>query len=155
MSLTPMLSKILESFVFKWIYEIVTAKIDKNHFGNIKGCLTTHLLIHLLHHWFSSSDTQRVIIRTCMIDFSKAVDLIDHNIIITKLPLLGVPDISINWCADFLRRRYFRVKIGENKSAWKSTHAGVPQSTKLGPVLFLVMINDLTSDLSLYKYVGR
>lgn len=148
-SLTTVLSKILESFVFKWIYEIESAKIDKNQFGNIKGCSTTHLL----HHRLSSSDTQRVIIRACMIDFSKGFDLIDHNIITTKLQLLGVPDILINWCADFLCQRYFSVKTGENKSAWKSTHAGVPQGTKLGPLLFLAMINGLTSDLPLYKYV--
>ena len=88
-SLPPVLIKILESFVFKWIYEIVSAKIDT----------------------------------------------------------------LINWCADFLCQRYFRVKIGENKSAWKSTHAGVPRDTKLGPLQFLVMINDLTSDLPLYKYL--
>ena len=107
--------------------------------SSLKGCSTTHLPIHLFHHWLSS-DTQCVIIRACTIDFSKALDLIDHNIIIiTKLQLLGVPDILINWCADFLCQRYFHVKISKNKSAWKSTHAGVPQGTKLGPLLLIFL----------------
>ena len=70
-----------------------------------------------------------------------------------KLQLLNVPPVLLNWCSSFLQGRQQRVKLNTCKSDWKEIKAGVPQGTKLGPLFFLIMVNDLSSELPLYKYV--
>ena len=152
-SLTPVISKVLEGFVFNWIARIVMPHIDPYQFGSVKRSSTTHALVHLLHNWLSALEEPNTFIRTCMIDFSKAFDRIDHNILIDKLRLLNVPPVLLNWCASFLRQRQQRVKLQNCTSNWRTINAGVPQGTKLGPLFFLIMVNDLVSQVPLYKYV--
>ena len=59
----------------------------------------------------------------------------------------------LNWFASFLQHRQQRVKLGACKSKWRGIKAEVPQGTKLGPIFCLVMVNDLTAELPMYKYV--
>ena len=81
-SLTPVISKDLEGFVFNWIARIVMPYIDPYQLGSVKRSSTSHALVHLLHYWLSALEEPNTFIRTCMIDFSKAFDRIDHNILI-------------------------------------------------------------------------
>ena len=95
-------------------------------------------------------------LRACFLDFSKAFDRIDHNIVVTKLINLGVRLSIIPWICSFLSNRCQFVKLGQRISQWLPNGACVPQGTKLGPLLFIVMINGLetTSQRSNnWKYV--
>ena len=116
-SLTPVLSKVLEGFVFNWLAPIVLPKIDSYQFGGVKNSSATTALIHLIHQWLAATEIPQTLVRSCLIDFSKAFYRINLNILLCKLQTLGVPPILLNWCASFLRNRQQRVKLGTFKSS--------------------------------------
>ena len=119
------------------------SSIDPNQYGFIPGSSTTFALISMLHHWLGATDGTGAAIRTAFVDFRKAFDLVDHQTLIAKLLSLEVKPTSLNWIIDFLRDRQQRVKLHGTFSTWLNVTAGVPQGTRLGPWLFLAMINDL------------
>ena len=123
--------------------------IDRNQFGFIPDSCTTFALISMLHHWFEATDRTGAHVRAALLDYKKAFDLVDHNLLIAKLYSLGVKPTIVNWVADFLRDRYQRVKLNSDCfSDFKPVPAGIPQGTRIGPWLFSVMINDVSNTLS-------
>ena len=90
-----------------------------------------------------------------MFDYKKAFDLIDHCILSNKLASLNLPHPILCWIIDFLKNRKQRVKLGEDcKSEWGDIPAGVPQGTKLGLWLFILIIDEIdVTNTDLWKYV--
>ena len=93
-----------------------------------------------------------------MTDFSKAFDVIDHNIAVTKLLSMGVSPSIVQWVADFISGRKQRVKYKNSLSEWQTLLGGVPQGTILAPIIFLSIINsaqesDRNSNIHVWKYV--
>ena len=122
---------------------MVLSHIDPGQFGFIPGSSTTFELISMFHHWLCATDGIGATVRTALLDFRKAFDLVDYNILVGQLRTFGVKPTAINWIIDFLRDRKQRVKLNGVYSEWLNVPAGVPQGTRLGPWLFLVLINDL------------
>ena len=133
----------MEEFVVKWVWDIVQDRVDPDQYGSIKKSSSTHALVDLLHQCYTSTDASKQYARILLLDFSKAFDLINHNILLQKFASFGLPNILMKWIASFLTERTQQVKLCNTQSDWNYIHGGVPQGTKLGPVHVVLMINDL------------
>ena len=155
-SLTPILSKVAEDYVVEeYIKPAVLVKVYWNQFGTVPNSSTAHALISMLHTWYQKTDGNSSTVRVVLFDFKKAFDLIDHRILLEKLKNFDMPEWVRLWIEDFLTDRHQRVKLSQDCfSEWGRAPAGVPQGTKLGLWLFVVMINDLqVQGVDLWKYV--
>ena len=85
---------------------------------------------------------------TVLLDFSKAFDMVPHEELLLKIEAYGIKGNLLEWLTDFLIGRKQRVIIGKATSDWRPVSSGVPQGSVLGPLLFLIYINDMPDALN-------
>jgi len=152
-AITCPVSKVAEFFIDQFFNLHFDEHLDSHQFGCTKGRSTMYLLIKLMHVLFSSSDVSSNIIRVLFVDYTKAFDLIDHNILAKKLADYQFPPHLALWTISFLANRSQYVKVGDYSSGTVLTNAGAPQGTRAGPNVFKVMINDFKCQVPSFKYV--
>jgi len=117
----------------------VADKLDPKQFGGLKGRSTTHTLVDM-HAGLDSGGSTRVL----FIDF---VDHIDHNLVVDKLKSFGLLEIITDWITSFLCDRQQRTTFDGYFSSWVVLRGGMPQGSWSGPLVFLILIDDLKLDL--------
>ena len=139
---TCLLAKELERIMIKHPFIYTSQKTDPLQYGNKKAVSTTDMLINLLHNWHAAIDNGDSV-RIVFLDYSKAFDRVNHNILLDKLAAFDLPPFIMKWFASFLTQRSQYVRLGEYCSDTVTINGAVPQGALFGMEGFLALIHNL------------
>ena len=153
-SLLATFSKVFEKLMHNRVINFLDTYniLCENQYGFRPGRSCEHALLNAKDTILNSMSKKQVTL-LLLIDFSKAFDLVDHSILLNKLEHYGIRGLALNWFKSYLKNRNQFVSIGTSESSAKQIIYGVPQGSILGPLLFIIYINDLPQISEIAKFI--
>ena len=147
-SLTSQIVKVLERLVYDKILDtLIKNKSISCHQHGFQGkCSCVTQLLECIQDWTINFDCG---IQTDIVylDFAKAFDTVPHQRLLVKLKNCGIRGNALLWIRSFLSERRQRVMLRNGVSTWQNVRSGVPQGSILGPLLFLIYVNDMPENV--------